>query len=667
MDLTAGLVRVAQKDPFFGRLQGSTSELARRLNKHLGRPQKTTAPTRELGGVVFYKERNHTHQIWSFRIDDMARVAAILNTMADDCSFQKVQSGDIVVSDENTGEFTRFHQNPRTLYAEMIAALGDPRVETHETRPYRGITFSIRWNGTWKVWTFPAAEINKLGAALGLRVDEKLLMRVQPDEVRVVFGSTELKRFHDRNLHPVDRLHDLLGKPELETVEQRPLEGVIFTRRRGGNKRIWTFKKSDLERVGTLLGVGVNTEALSPVRPNEIYASTSCRQFFRLHGRTIDLVQRLKDEIGDPVKMTADPPTYQGVCFYRRNNRTKSVLAFAVADLDNVGRILGVKVDAVLLLDVQADEVIVTHRDTTFTRLKGEAWRLAQALNHQLGSPDTTEADTQLFHGLTFTRRISGAHKIWTFKRTELVRLEQILTQVGIINPHNYYCWCQGVDLPAATSTEIEASKIEFDSQAERIIGLLLLRYGLLKRFAPGVNMQVKAIGDGSHTYDYVLTVDAGGNRKQLIVEHHPDFIEAKTNANKVRLDLERLLGRLDETTAQALRDHLAGKQAVPVGSRAERILARQIFGAPLDVYDVRRLVLIELNQEMNDHVYLRTRKINQLFAAVFWPLYYQPRGEMDKVLALRDFRRHLIAVHQQARAHDEIVLPALFGQVKVA
>ncbi|MBU0906848.1 MAG: hypothetical protein KKD18_06310 [Nanoarchaeota archaeon] len=62
---------------------------------------------------------------------------------------------------------------------------------------------------------------------------------------------------------------------------------------------------------------------------------------------------------------------------------------------------------------------------------------------------------------------------------------------------------------------------IDFDSMPERAIGILLNRYGLVKKFREGKNLHVKTNGNGHHSIDFLVG--------KTFIEFHPkSILEAK-------------------------------------------------------------------------------------------------------------------------------------------
>jgi len=256
-----------------------------------------------------------------------------------------VQPGEISVT-QGDAEFAMIHGKAERLAKRLNGddMLGDPRKVSGESRVLKGIAFMRRRKSSHKVWTFRRSDIGKVAALLGVGHDEMTLKDVQPGEIRVNHCDAEFARMHGVTQNLAKRLNgdEMLGDPNKVSGESRVLKGIVFTRRRSGPHRVWTFRRSDIGNLAASLGVGYDKVILKDVQPGEISVTQSDAEFAMIHGNTSSLAKRLNgdDMLGDPEKASEESTTLEGILFMRRWNVSKKVWTFPSADLHRLERIL---------------------------------------------------------------------------------------------------------------------------------------------------------------------------------------------------------------------------------------------------------------------------------------------------------------------------------------
>ncbi|MFA6548535.1 MAG: hypothetical protein WCT39_01205 [Candidatus Margulisiibacteriota bacterium] len=344
---------------------------------------------------------------------------------------QPVGTDEVRVVGDGDANFFRLLGASANLARRLSGLLGQPDQVSEETKERGGVTFTRRRNKPKIVWTFKEKDIQKVAELLGVKVFETVLEEFKSDEIRVSQSEERLWPIHGRTNDLVGRLRILLEADDTGTIIKitKMLEGVVFTRRMARNCPVWTFKAANLADVAEkILNSKLDKVVLSEPRADEIRVTGGDENFTRLHGSATELALQLNNELGDPGEATEETRGYQGMVFTRRWNEPKKVWTFKAADLPRVAAVLGVGWDEVILQAVQPGEIkAVGKNNKDFLRLHGQVTELARDLNEKLGDPEKTRVETTEYEGVLFTRRQSGAKKIWVFAENDFSAVALIL------------------------------------------------------------------------------------------------------------------------------------------------------------------------------------------------------------------------------------------------
>jgi len=669
-------IRVAYTDAEFTRLHGNTLPLAKRLNSDdmLGDPNKTEEETKIFKGIVFTKRRNVSSRVWTFNRSDIGKVAALLGVGYDRVLLKKVQPDEIRVT-HTDAKFARLNVDTEYIAQRLKSddMLGDPDKAEEETKTLKGIVFTRRKNGVHKAWTFHRSDIDKVAALLGVGYDRVLLKKVQPDEVRVSKYDSDFARLHGDTIHIALQLNsvEMLGDPNKAEEETKILKGILFTRRRSGAHRVWTFHKSNIAKVAALLGVGYDEAILKDVQPNEIRITFYDAEFTRFHGNTTILAKRLNgyEILGDPDEASEESKTIEGITFTRRASGRRRVWTFSRSDIYRVADLLGVGCDKVLLKKIQPDEIKVTERNPSLARLPGNARDYAHRLKGDdlLGDPEKASEESRTLFGIVFTRRLVSSSKVWTFRSADLHKLERALTKLGIINVKKIYGWHKRDGLKGLKNKDVEALRNElifFDSNEERQVALMLQRYGFIKDLETGRNLQVEMLRGLRFFADFVLKTESTDAASTIVLEHHPDYLEDKLDLNFRERAFLKVLGEVDDDQLiEGLLDYYSGDlEAKPKDSATRMFLGGYLGTGELDFYDLRRMAMIHASPLFDEFTrYARTRKVDDLFDQLIWPLYYESKGNMTRSEARQEFEEAVLETKAKTERFDATVLPMIF------
>ncbi|MFC1496692.1 hypothetical protein ACFL52_04680 [Candidatus Margulisiibacteriota bacterium] len=338
-----------------------------------------------------------------------------------------VQAGEIVVvnTDKN---FQRIHGRTIEVVKQLKKLIGNPEEVSGNINIEHGILFTKRKRGRNNVgWTYKENDFVAVANLLNRNYDMGILERVKPEDVAISANDKNFQRIHGKSEKLVCQMKELLGDPEQVSEVINDRHGILFTKKRRGPGKVWTVEEEYLPAVARLLEKKYDLEILENINSEEIAVTNTDIEFQRIHGTTSEVVNKIKDLIGDPEKVPEVINSEYGIIFSRRRKGSRKVWAFKHEDLSAVAELLRLKYSIIKLEKVNVGEVIISNYDNNLKRIHGSTSKLVQKLKNILGDPDGVSEDTRDERGIIFTKRISGMNKVWTFKETDLFAVARLL------------------------------------------------------------------------------------------------------------------------------------------------------------------------------------------------------------------------------------------------
>ncbi|NQU18140.1 MAG: MBL fold metallo-hydrolase [Candidatus Saganbacteria bacterium] len=665
--IRTGEIAATQNDKHFKRIHGGTGKLAVSLNTSLGNPDEVSEVFKNKDGVTFTRRSSGSNKVWTFKESDLPAVAKLLGRGFDKSILGKIKPGEIATTNTDNN-FKRIHGKTSELAKELNTLLGKPEKISEADNNKHGVLFTRRYKGSGRrVWTFMEADLPAVAALLKCNYDESILEQTNPGEIVVTGHDNHFQRIHGATNEVAKSLNTLLGKPNEASKVLNDEHGVIFTRRyKGPSKKVWTFRESDLPAVAKLLNRKYDKNILEQIKPGEIAASKNDDLFKRIHGTKHEVAKTLNTLLGDPTKVSEVINDEHGVLFTRRHKVNMKVWTFKESDLPAVAKLLGHGFDESLLEHIKTGEIAITGTDNHLKRIHGSTFEVARKLNAFLGNPEEVSEILNDEHGATFSRRYSSTsknRKLWTFKREEWLKVCHLLYREGIINPDTFVGISQEV-FGGDKVINAPFSINSFQSKEERKVALLLKLFGQIDTLQDGINCQIKSTKNSQHTFDFLIRTKRVNLEQKIIIEHHPDYHEDRKDKNQIEKEYLKLLERLDKRKQidPDTINQLLGLFEDPQNASALKLLDRQINPNQRDLYDITRLVLMELNPKLHDCKYLRTRSTDDLFEHFIWPNFYKPQGRLSYQQAKRAFNEISENIDVVLDEHDPIVKKALFG-----
>lgn len=255
LNSTHDKVSVTQSDILFGRIEGFTSELARRLNEILGNPRESTEIEKNINGVRFFLGKKGTTPVWLFNKVDLKNVATIVGSFYRDFDIQEVGEDEVPVIGEG-GEFAMISGKTGANAKELNGILGDPKTYQKEECEYKGIRFLLRRKGTNAVWALKINKLEDVAKALDRRLDRfpvYLLSEVGTSEFCVSQSDKVFQSIRSWSV-AARQLNALLGNPIEAVQDEKKLDRISFYLRRNRNYPVWVTSKDNLVAVARILG-----------------------------------------------------------------------------------------------------------------------------------------------------------------------------------------------------------------------------------------------------------------------------------------------------------------------------------------------------------------------------------------------------------------------------
>ncbi|MFC1496800.1 hypothetical protein ACFL52_05235, partial [Candidatus Margulisiibacteriota bacterium] len=337
-----------------------------------------------------------------------------------------VQPDEIIVTHRDS-HFQRIHGDTQEVVNQLKDIIGNPKKVSNVTIDKNGIVFVKRQSNNNKIWTFKEADLPAVAELLKRGYDSAILEKVQPGEVSVTQRDNSFQRILGSRDKVTRQIKDLIGDPEQVSEITNDKYGICFTRRRNGCNKMWTFKEADLPAVAGLIKRVYDTVYLENVKSCEVLVARNDKHFQRIHGRAEDLVNQLKDLLGDPEKVSQPIIKHEGIILSRRISGSNRVWVFNEADLPAIATLLKCDYDLAILEKVKSGEILVARNDKYFQRIHGATKDVLNQLKGLLGDPEQVSEITNDKYGITFTRRYRRSRKAWAFNEKDLYKVAGLL------------------------------------------------------------------------------------------------------------------------------------------------------------------------------------------------------------------------------------------------
>jgi len=650
LPIQSGEIAATNTDRMFSSMYGTAAPNVKKIKGIIGDPNKATRITIVQEGVVFTLRRNASQRIWTFKEKDKLAVEKILSSLP----LKSAQENEIAIISKGS-LFSNILGSTEKNARRLNELIEDSNSVTKTTRIFRGVEFTLRESRGHRVWVFSVSDFSAVEKILGVIP----LDTVQADEIAVSNSDKTFAKYPTTTEVYVKGLLELLSSTPNSSDVTKEVDGIVFTLRLSGHAKIWTYKKADFDKAQNLL-FDKKIIPLQFIQPGEIAISQRDPNFMSIQGITLINTQNLNDLLGNPMASKQEEKQLHGATFAIRRKNNWRVWAFAKEALSKVEKILGV----IPTENLASNEFAISRNDKYFKKMPGATEAYSQQLHSLLGNPSRSETVTTEIEGIVFYLRKKTNRKVWAAKKEDFFKLQSLMTSLGIVNPNSFFSWNNKIGLGNSNINQND-KLIRFDSSEERTISLLLRSYGFTTSFLPGKTIQIRATKGSRHKYDFVINIGP----QQIILEHHPSFFEERREQSLIEKQYLRLLVRLEkrrEVDREALDELLClydNPQEFSGNGIVKRLLGRQLNPTDRDLYDIKRLILMELNPDFHDHRYLRTNRVADLFDLLIWPYFYQPQGLLPYDQARKAFLSVKSHTEEVAQEHDQIVLPVLFGE----
>lgn len=535
----------------------------------------------------------------------------------------------------------------------------------------RGVIFIKRKNCSNTVNVFHNDDLGAVREIIRrLRMEDAMLnqqdrvLGLQPGEIAVSNNVIFDRAFKGRAAINMRFLKPLIEAAESIGTNLKMLNGVIFTKRQNGTHQVDVFHENDKEAVRAILCGRMK----AGVQADEIKISNTDDIFGRIDGRVQDNAAKLNQLIDAAEECGPDQKLYKNVVFTQRLNGTQTVNVFHLDDLEAVKAILREG----KLLGLQPGEILVTRPGLMSANLAIMPANLVPDLCALLDKLPEGPENTKILDGIVFHLRKNLNRNNYAFRQVDKYALERVLIRRGIINANRIF-GLLNMDLKEISKCrpeELRERLVFFMSGEERQLGALLRAYGYIADFVKGKNCQVRAMRGAKFAFDFMVEANVSGEKMPLFIEYHPLWQDKRHEKREIEnKQLNVLLAHGDSKIAAEMIDLFEAPEATPQSEGAQIILGRQVSPRERDAYDIRRLLLMDLQPEFHSHRYARIKNVRQhdVFNSFLWPFYYQPQNRMSREESFQDYLQTSKRVNREISDLDQMIVPMLIGENEIA